>query len=141
MAQPRSVTAETIGAWVIKCNPHKTPLDAMLAAGMAKSTWCIADNYRSQLIRPGDRVLFWVSAHRRRGIWGAGRTTSGAFEDDGRLHVAVDVALFAAPLTAADLSTLAGLRSMEVFRSPQQANPSWVNVTELALLEPLLPAE
>ncbi len=33
---------------------------------------------------------------------------------------------------------VAGLQSMEVFRSPQQANPSWVSVTELALIDPLL---
>jgi hypothetical protein len=29
---------------------------------------------------------------------------------------------------------------MEVFRSPQQANPSWLSTTELALIEPRLPA-
>jgi hypothetical protein len=28
---------------------------------------------------------------------------------------------------------------MEVFRSPQQANPSWVSTEELLLLDPLLP--
>lgn len=141
MAPKGSVTAETLGAWVIKCNPRKTPLDAMLAAGAAKPTWCVADNYRSRLIRPGDRVLFWVSTHQRRGIWGAGRITGEASREDGQLHVAVDVPLFAAPLTAAELSTLPGLRGMEVFRSPQQANPSWVNTAELALIEPLLPTE
>jgi hypothetical protein len=58
---------------------------------------------------------------------------------DGQWHVPVHIPLFAEPLTAAELSSIARLRSMEVFRSPQQANPSWVSQAELALLEPLLP--
>jgi hypothetical protein len=135
----RSVTLETLGAWVIKCNPRKTSLAPMCAAGEAKQWWCIADNYRSRLIRPGQRVLFWVSAHPRRGIWGAGRITGGPCVSDGRLHVPVRIPLFVEPLTAAELSAIPGLRSMEVFRSPQQANPSWTSAAELALIEPLLP--
>ncbi|WP_193043827.1 EVE domain-containing protein [Mycolicibacterium baixiangningiae] len=140
MPPERSVTLEALGAWVIKCNPRKTSLSPMCAAGEAKPSWCIADNYRSRLIRPGQRVLFWVSAHPRRGIWGAGRITGDPSVADGQLHVPVRIPLFAEPLTAATLSALPGLCSMEVFRSPQQANPSWVNARELALIEPLLPS-
>jgi hypothetical protein len=134
------VTVESLGAWVIKCNPRMTPVDAMLAAGETKPHWCVADNYRSRLIRPGQRVLFWVSAHPRRGFWGAGRITGDVVVEDGQLHVPVRIPLFAEPLTAAELSSVAGLRGMEVFRSPQQSNPSWVSVAEMALLEPLLPS-
>ena len=133
----RAVTLETLGAWVIKCNPRRTDVEPMRAAGATKPSWCVADNYRSQLIRPGQRVLFWVSAHPRRGLWGAGRITGDVTVEDGQLHVPVDVPLFAEPLTAADLRS-AGLQSMEVLRSPQQSNPSWVNVAELALIERLL---
>lgn len=132
------MTPETLGAWVIKCNPHRTPVEPMRAAGRAKPVWCVADNYRSALIRPGHRVLFWVSAHARRGIWGAGRIVGEVSDEDGQLHVPVDIPLFTAPLTADELSAVPGLRSMEVFRSPQQANPSWVSLAEMALLEPLL---
>ncbi|MCT7661014.1 hypothetical protein [Mycobacterium deserti] len=136
----RSVTLETLGAWVIKCNPRRTPVDPMLAVGETKRSWCIADNYRSELIRPGHRVLFWVSAHPQRGFWGAGRITGDVTVDEaGGLHVPVRIPLFAEPLTAATLSSVPGLRSLEVFRSPQQANPSWVSAAELALLHPLLP--
>ncbi|WNG87547.1 hypothetical protein C6A87_028105 [Mycobacterium sp. ITM-2016-00317] len=140
MPPNRAVTPETLGAWLIKCNPHTTGVDPMVAAGRAKPHWCVADNYRSQLIRPGHRVLFWVSAHPRRGIWGAGRITGRPADDGGRLHVPVDIPLFAEPVTAAQLSAVAGLGSMEVFRSPQQANPSWVSKAELALLDTLLPS-
>ncbi|GLP78345.1 hypothetical protein TUM20983_54550 [Mycobacterium antarcticum] len=135
----RSVTPETLGAWVIKCNPRMTPVDPMRAAREAKPLWCIADNYRSRLIRPGQRVLFWVSAHPLRGLWGAGRVTGDVTRDQGKLHVPVLIPLFPAPVTAAELSSVPALRSMEVFRAPQQANPSWVSTTELALIEPLLP--
>ncbi|OBK76825.1 hypothetical protein A5651_06065 [Mycobacterium sp. 1274761.0] len=125
---------------MIKCNPRKTPLESMRAAGEARSSWCIADNYRSRLIRPGQRVLFWVTSHPRRGIWGAGRVTGDVTVEGGRLHVPVRIPLLAEPVTAAELLTVGALRAMEVFRSPQQANPSWVSEKEWTLLEPLLPA-
>ena len=140
MAPKRSVTSAALGAWVIKCNPRMTPVDPMRSAGQAKPAWCVADNYRSRLIRPGQRVLFWVISHPRRGIWGDGRVTGEVTERDGGLYVPVHIPLFAEPLTAATLSLIAGLRGMEVFRSPQQANPSWVSRTEMAVLAPLLPS-
>jgi hypothetical protein len=137
----RSVTPETLGAWVIKCNARKTAVAPFRVAGAAKPTWCVADNYRSRLIRPGHRVLFWVSAHSRRGLWGAGRITAGLPPQEGEFYVYADIPLFTEPITAAELSAVPGLHAMEVFRSPQQANPSWVNATELALIEPLLPSD
>ncbi|WP_231737346.1 hypothetical protein [Mycobacterium sp. IS-1742] len=116
-----------------------TPLDAMLAAGETTPQWCVADNYRSRLIRRGQRVLFWVSAHPRRGFWGAGHVTGELTASDGGLRLPVHIPLFATPLTAAELQAIPGLQSMEVFRSPQQSNPSWVSTAELRLLDPLLP--
>jgi hypothetical protein len=136
----RAVTLETLGAWVIKCNPGRTDVEPMRAAGQAKPSWCVADNYRTRLIRPGQKVLFWVSAHPRRGFWGAGQVTGDVTLDDGQLHVPVQIPLFDEPLTADELHSIGGLDSMEVFRSPQQANPSWVNVAELALIERLMAA-
>jgi EVE domain len=140
MTSRQRVTLDRLGAWVIKCNPNRTDVEPMCAAGQTKPSWCVADNYRSRLIRPGHRVLFWVSAHPRRGIWGAGRITGEVTVEDGRLHAPVHIPLFAEPVTAVELSAITGLRSLEVLRSPQQANPSWVSTTELALIEPLLPS-
>ncbi|PQD97916.1 hypothetical protein CYL16_25145 [Mycobacterium sp. EPG1] len=125
MTPGRAVTPETLGAWVIKCNARRTAVDPMLTAGTATSRWCIAGNYRAQLIRPGQRVLLWVAAHPQRGFWGAGQITGRPSAGDGRLSVP-------------ELSAVDGLRAMEVFRSPQQANPSWVSRTELTVLDPLL---
>jgi EVE domain len=139
VAPIRSVTAEALGAWVIKCNPRKTPVDPMRAAGETKPIWCVADNYRSRLVRPGHCVLFWVTTHPQRGIWGAGRVTGEVTRKDGSLQVRVHIPLFGAPVTAAELLSIDGLGSMEVFRSPQQANPSWVSREEMAVLAPQLP--
>jgi hypothetical protein len=135
----RAVTRQNLGAWVTKCNPRSTPVEPFVTAGRTKSNWCVAANYRSQLIRSGDRVLFWVSAHPRRGIWGAGWVTSPMWVLDGRAHVTVAIPLFDEPLVAIRLGRLPELRSLEVLRAPQQANPSWVSTAELASLEPLLP--
>lgn len=136
----RAVSLDALGAWVIKCNPGVTPVAPMRAAGAANPSWCVADNYRARLIRAGQRVLFWVSAHPQRGFWGAGRITGGVTADrDGGLHVPVEIPLFAAPVTAAELRAIPGLQTLEVLRSPQQSNPSWVSRAELVLLDPLLP--
>lgn len=134
----RSISLRNLGAWVIKCNPSKTPVEPMRTLGVAKPSWCVADNYRSKLMQPDQRVLLWVSAHAQRGIWGAGLITGEPSRDGRQLHVPVDIPLFDEPLTAAELTLVAGLHSMEVFRAPQQSNPSWVSAAELALVEPLL---
>lgn len=110
----------------------------MIEAGEADRSWCVADNYRSRLMTPDDRVLFWVSAHPQRGVWGAGRVTGPAVRTQGRLRVRVDIPLLSRPLTAATLTAVEALRSMEVLRAPQQSNPSWVSVAEIALIDALL---
>lgn len=134
----RPITLDTLGAWIIKCNPSKTDLEPMIADGRAEENWCVANNYRTRLMEPGQQVLFWVSAHRQRGIWGAGtitaRPTPGA-----RWTVATDMALFGEPVLASSLASVPGLASLEVFRSPQQSNPSWVDADAWTILGEMLP--
>src|SRR5689334_1134747 len=78
-AAGRTVDRRTLGAWVLKCNPSVWDLRGLLDAGERRLTsWAVHPSYRTQLVRPGDRVLFWVSGpgHDRltRGIWGLGHT-------------------------------------------------------------------
>lgn len=134
----RPITDETFGAWVIKCNPRKTDVAPMLAAGRASEQWCVADNYRIRLMQPGQPVLFWVSSHPRRGIWGAGRLT-GTPVPGPQWKVSTDITLFDEPILASTLGDIAQLSTLEVFRSPQQSNPSWVDRSSWAILRPLLP--
>ena len=134
------VDLDTLGAWVIKCNPALTDLAPMVAAGRANARWCVAENYRTRLMAPGQQVLFWVSAHRQRGIWGAGTVTAAPALIDGALRVGVSVPLLSRPVTAAELTAVPGLAGMEPLRAPQQSNPSWLCSGEWALVAPLVSA-
>jgi hypothetical protein len=134
----RAITSESFGAWVIKCNPRVTDIEPMVEARRATERWCVADNYRSRLMAAGQPVLFWVSAHPQRGIWGAG-TLTGPAEPGPKWTVPTDIALFDEPVTAAALSALPELAGIEVFRSPQQSNPSWVDMEAWAVVRGLLP--
>lgn len=156
----RSVTEDTLGAWLLKADPTgRWDLLAAIEAGLALVTgWCVVDNYRSALMRPGDRVLFWVSGHGRvleRGIWGLGHVT-GSVEDVDReqtddgfwrseadrraatTSIPVHIPLLREPVSAAELRA-AGITDLEVQRVPQGSNPSWVSRPQLAWLEPFLP--
>ena len=124
------------------------------------------ENYRSDMMQYGQRVLLWVTgAHDGdlpRGFWGSGWITGEVHglvdhdEDLGEVNVgywldqeARDRMRFAAPmnlhvwdkpLPEAELSRVPGLDQIEVIRMRQASNPSWISTEQLALLEPLLPA-
>lgn len=136
----RAITDQTLGAWVIKCNPHKTDLAPMVEAGRTQEHWCVADNYRSRLMAPGQPVLFWVSAHARRGVWGAGKLT-GTPVPGPQWKISTDIALFDEPILASSIQSIAALSTLEVFRSPQQSNPSWLDASAWASIRPMLPLE
>ncbi|NUQ31625.1 MAG: EVE domain-containing protein, partial [Dermatophilaceae bacterium] len=77
----RAVERERLGAWVLKCNPSLWDLRALLDTGERRLTsWAVHPSYRTRLVAPGDRVLFWVSGDGRdglhRGVWGLGPTVS-----------------------------------------------------------------
>lgn len=95
----------------------------MVASGKAHEWWCVADNYRTRLMAEGHPVLFWVSGPRRRGVWGAGHLTGVAVPGE-RWKVPTDISLFDEPILA---EKLFHFPELEVFRSPQQANPSWID--------------
>ncbi|OZC65175.1 hypothetical protein CH251_25080 [Rhodococcus sp. 06-462-5] len=123
---------------MIKCNPHKTDLAPMIAARRAHEHWCVADNYRTRLMAPGQSVLFWVGSHPRRGIWGAGRLT-GTPVPGPQWKVSTNITLFDEPILASTIQSIAALSMLEVFRSPQQSNPSWVDASAWDVLGPMLP--
>lgn len=110
----------------------------MVAAGRAHEQWCVAANYRSALMAAGQPVLFWVTGARRRGIWGAGRLT-GRPAAGSPMKIGTDITMLGEPLSADLLLAIPELRGMEVFRSPQQANPSWVDRDQWTVLQRLLP--
>lgn len=154
----RTVSREQLGAWLLKANPAVWDLGGFLDAGERRLTsWAVQPGYRSALMRPGDRVLFWVSGDGRsgfaRGVWGLGTVAApaepwqdaerGFWTDEGSRHgvrarVEVDIALLEDPLPAAELRA-AGIDDLEVQRQPFGANPSFVSTAQLERLADLLP--
>ncbi len=154
----RTVDRSRLGAWLLKCNPSAWDLRAFLDSGERRLTsWSVQPGYRSALMLPGDRVLFWVSGDGRqgfaRGLWGLGHLTAEAeswsettrgFWRSGDGHhgiqarVEVDIVLLQEPVRDAELRQ-AGVGDLEVQRQPFAANPSWVTAEQLERLVDLLP--
>ncbi|GAB3887130.1 EVE domain-containing protein [Terrabacter terrigena] len=154
----RSVDRARLGAWLLKCNPALWDLQALLDSGRQRLTsWAVHPSYRTRLVAPGDRVVFWVSGDGRdgltRGVWGLGHTVSevepwvetsqglwrtAAASHAVRERVEIDVRLLDTPVADTELRA-AGVDDLEVQRQPFMSNPSWVSREQLAALEPLLP--
>jgi hypothetical protein len=148
----RVITADTLGAWLVKCDPGSNPdlVRQVDEPGTHVVTrWCVADGYRGRMMAPGDRAVLWVSGDGRRlarGIWGVGRVTGEAIDRPGRhgrgvaLEVALEIPLArrGTELPAAEL-VAAGITDLEVQRQPFMSNPSWVSTEQLARMEELLP--
>jgi hypothetical protein len=154
----QTVDRDRLGAWLLKCNPTAWDLRGFLNSGERRLTsWSVRPGYRSALMAPGDRVLFWVSGDGRqgfaRGLWGHGwvaaeaepwsegdqgfwRTADGHHAIQARVEL--DVALLEEPVTDAELRA-AGVRDLEVQRQPFAANPSWVSRDQLGVVTDLLP--
>ena len=155
----RAIDRDNLGAWLLKANPQLWDMRGFLEAGENRLTsWAVRPGYRTALMAPGDRVLFWVSGNGRsglaRGVWGVGQVVApaeewvdaepGFWQHDGarqavRARVRVDIGLLDEPVTAEELRAR-GLTDLEVLRMPQGANPSWVTRAQLAILEELLPS-
>lgn len=152
-----TVDRASLGAWLLKCNPALWDLRAFVDSGVRLESWAVQRNYRSALMAPGDRVLFWVSGDGRqglsRGIWGDGQVVAAAedwvedepgwWRHDGSRHavrarVRVDISLLPEPVPATDL-VARGITDLEVQRQPFMANPSWVSRDQLWVLDELLP--
>lgn len=149
MADAR-IRADNLGAWLVKCQPKVNPeLPRSIRAGDPQpvTRWCVAGNYRSRMMGPGDRAVLWVSGDGRelaRGIWGLGWVTGpvrpmvdelGA--ETGKLEVPLHLPVLSSGLTAEEIKA-AGISDLEVLRLPQGSNPSWVSIEQLTALGELL---
>jgi len=147
------VTADTLGAWVIKCNPAVTDVGSLLTSGDPIRSWCVTDNYRTALMDAGQPAVFWVSGRARgrfpRGIWGIGCVRAAALasadsSSDGThraprsLVAQLDIAVLDAPIAAGEMASIPALRNVEVLRQPFMSNPSWLSKDELSALRELI---
>ncbi len=146
-----AVTRESLGSWLIKRNPADGEEVRFPDRGRGPSGWCVADNYRSRLMAPGDRMVLWVSgsaARTPRGVWGLGHvvgparptgppdaTGSNAEPDKVirriRLEVLVCIRPAGTPLATDAELRAAGIDDLEVQRMPFGSNPSWITRPQL----------
>lgn len=143
----RAVSPDDLGAWLLKCNADRSDIADRVARGERVDQWCVQPNYRTALMRPGQRVIFWVSGSRRGqhpGIWGlgwlaGGPTASPATPDavGSRLQVPIRIDLLPsdARVGRGALSVDHRLRDLEVLRMPQGSNPSFVSLAHLRVIE------
>jgi hypothetical protein len=143
----RSVTADRLGAWVLKGNADRTDLAERFAASRRVDRWCVRPGYRARLMAAGQPVVLWVSGSRGRlpsGICGVGRLTGPAVRDpaDGGWGVGLELTVLEpeAWVPRQVLTADPRLAAAEVFRQPQGANPSFLTVAELAAVREHLDA-
>lgn len=151
-----AITAETLGAWLIKGSQDVHPVDKLIRNRFSSVTdWCLRETYRTDLIRRGQRVLFWISGKSEThpaGIYAQGQTTGRAtteladdeWVDPGergqpKLFMPVKLRPLAAPVLREDLLQHPSLSQMEVLRMAAGSNPSFVTAAELAALHAAWP--
>lgn len=157
------VSRDNLGAWVLKCNPAVWDLERFLEVGGDNITdWSVQENYRSDLMRKGDPVVFWVAGKREgdpvfRGLWGVGRLAgepqmnpAGEQDPDDSLWldlekeathdygVLADLPLLEEPIPADVLENDPVLRDCEIFRAQQVGNPSFLTKQEYESLQQIL---
>jgi hypothetical protein len=144
---PRRVSEETLGAWLIKGNADNSPLADRFLDEPRITRWCVQRNYRSNLMRAGQPVVFWASGSRSRavpyGVWGLGELTGPAAPDnEGRwsAHLELEIRPEHRRLTREVFRTDPRLAGAEILLQPQAGNPSFLTVTEFAALREHLEA-
>jgi predicted RNA-binding protein with PUA-like domain len=164
---PQQVTDEAFGAWLLKSNPDTWDLEAFVADGNRSiDRWSVQNNYRSDRMRLGDPVVFWVTGKQPTlppGVWGVGHVTGSVYEeveeveeveaDDGDAldywrdpearakavcFVPVETELRDRPVPRQDIQSVPVLADAEVFRVPQLGNPNYLTKSEWAALQQLV---
>jgi len=151
-----AVTAKTLGAWLIKGSLGVYPADTFIQTRLSTVTgWCLCKSYRTDLIKPGQPVLFWISGASKThpaGLYAqgqtAGRATADVADDEwvdpaGRdqpkLIMPVEWRPLAAPVLRSDLLQHPSLRQIEVLRMAAGSNPSFVTPADLVALHSAWP--
>jgi hypothetical protein len=130
-----TVRRELLGAWLMRRSPSGIGVAALVASGVT-ARWCVRPSYRLGLIRPGDRLLLWLSGRdplHPRGLWAAGAI---AGTSDGET-VGIRLRALSRPLTDVELRSH-GIDDLEVQRQPMGSNPSWVSRRQWTQISSLL---
>ena len=136
---PRSVTADTLGAWLLKGDPRHDEVSGLLRTGFADlTTRCVRRSYRSDLVAAGQPVLYWVSGRHPdhpAGLRGQGEVLGPVVDDpDAGPVVPLRLRPLDPPVLRSELVDHPVLADLEVLRMPAGSNPSYVTVDQLAAL-------
>lgn len=160
---PQAITDTNFGAWVIKCHPDVWDIMTFLELGHDHiDSWSIRKSYRTDLMKPGQPVVFWVSGPRDgdvvfRGVWGIGTLTTPAEDFPGMSAkeakaslwrdafratepgwgVGTEITLMDDPIPSAIVQADPALASCEIFRAPQMSNPAFLTRAEFKALRSL----
>ncbi|MDR7361052.1 hypothetical protein [Nocardioides marmoribigeumensis] len=134
----RSVTPESLGAWVVKASPAEGTVAELARRGFS-TDWvsCVRPTYRADLVEPGQAVLLWVSGRSPTlpaGIHAHGTTTGRASYDGTTLRVPLRLEPVDPHVLRPELLDHPVLRGAEVLRMPAGGNPSYLRRAELDAL-------
>ena len=133
----RVVTEQTLGAWLVKGNRGVSSVDELVHTGFASVAGrCVRPGYRSDLVGPGQPVLFWVSGGDRShpsGIYAQGHTTGHAEADPEGSTLVLPLRLepLTEPVPRSELLHHPVLRELEVLRMAAGSNPSFLTRDQL----------
>ncbi|MFI5913604.1 hypothetical protein [Dactylosporangium sp. NPDC051541] len=135
------MTADDLGAWLVKGNADQTDLAGRFARDPSIRSWCVQPSYRTALMRAGQPVVFWASGSRAGlpyGVWGVGRLDGEPQRDEpgGGLWVPLDLEVWPPDrrLRREVLRADGRLADLEVLRQPQGSNPSYLTTAQFAAL-------
>ena len=129
---PHAVTEATLGAWLLKADPRRAPMQEWLASDFRSvTTRCVRATYRTEVVRAGQPVLLWLSGRHPDfppGIHAHGRTTGPVRVDDEDGPVLpVRLRRTDPVVPRGELLATPGLNGIEVLRMPAASNPSWLD--------------
>jgi hypothetical protein len=157
MTAKRKLDRESVGAWLVTCNPddvYDPTKDA--DARLHVFSWNLAGNYRTGLIQPGDEIILWVGGAARRGhvpgVWSYGFVGDDVFEGEGdpedwidedrarehRPYVPMAMTWLEPPLSKSRLVERPLLSKIEVLRMPRMGNPEFLSPEEIGALFDLI---
>ena len=151
MTKSRAITLETLGAWLIKGSREATPIDELIRTDFSGVTgWCLRRTYRTDLVRSGQPVLWWLSGvdpMNPAGIYAQGLTTGSAEPMDAgdawgdpaaqasrTLLMPVKLNSLDPPILRSELLHHPVLSEVEVIKMAAGSNPSFLTRDQVAEL-------
>ena len=137
VSRVRAVSADTLGAWLIKANPKSSPVDEFVRTGFATvTTRCLQPTYRADEVAAGQAVLFWISGDDKQhpaGLYAQGHTTGAAERapEGAKLDMPVRLTHLEPAILRSELLEHPRLSQLEVLKVPAGSNPSFVTREQL----------